>query len=115
MTTSSAANRPAYALAIRVHVIEWDIDPLRKIPHFLFIAAKCSQLGSFAERVDRLPREPEQRRCSTRRDKPAAVLFEQPRELRIPGFSFSLRHCQTIVAQAVGNPPVPARSPRASA
>jgi hypothetical protein len=43
------------------------------------------------------------------------VLFEQPRELRIPGFSFSLRHCQTIVAQAVGNPPVPARSPRASA
>src|SRR4029453_1219872 len=99
MTTSSAANGAAYALAIRVHVIERNVDPLRKVSNLLFIAAKCPQLAALAERVDGLPRQPQQRGGSPRRNKPAAVLFEQPRELRISSVSVWLRHCQTIVSQ----------------
>src|SRR6266516_2690574 len=53
---SSAADRAAYPLAIRVHVVERDVDPLRKVSHFLLIAAKCPKLGSLEEWVDRLPR-----------------------------------------------------------
>ena len=113
MTTSSAANGPAYAFAVGVHVIERNVDPPRKVSHFLFIAAKCPQLAALAERMDRLAREPEQRRSPARRYKPSAMLFEQTRQFRITRFAVRFRHCQTIVAQTSAPPRARARSRQA--
>ena|ERR1051325_5397 len=113
MTTSSAANWPAYALAIRVDVIERDVNPLGKVPDRLVIASERPQLPPLTERVDRLAREPQQRRRSPRRHEPSAVLLEQSRQLRIAGLTVWLRHCQTIVAQPQALRPALVRSRRA--
>jgi hypothetical protein len=48
MTTSSAANRTAYALAICIDVIKRYVDPLRKVSRFLFIASKRAEFASLA-------------------------------------------------------------------
>src|SRR4051812_48788779 len=111
MTSSSAANRSPDSVAVRVDVIERDVDPLGRVT--AVVRTERPQLASLAERVNRLTREPEQPSCAARRDEPTAVLVEQRDQLRIAARPIRLRHCRTIVAQGSAPGPVPPRSPRA--
>ena len=112
-TVSSATNRPTDTLAVRVDVVEWDVNPLRQIRRLLLVTAECAHFASEEESVNRLSLYPEECRCASRRHQTPAVLIEQSDEPRISAFAACVSHRHTIVAYGLAYSSTLLRTPRA--